>query len=113
MARRREPSHPPSDPDPVRISGVALPGDNQPGRAQLGGALLLGLVLVGSGLYLWRRPHSSADNSGDDQASSAAAPGALLSADAGVIVGSAALDAAASSPVALSEPRVLSCQDRG
>jgi hypothetical protein len=111
---RREPSHPPSDPDPVRISGVALGADDRPGRAQLGGALLLGLVLVGSGLYLWRRPpHSSSESSGEDPVSAAAAPGALVGGDAGLAAGFAAVDAGSSSPVSLSEPRVLSCQDRG
>jgi len=111
---RREPSHPPSDPQPLRVSGIAFGQDDRPGRLQLGAALLLGLVLVASGLYLWRKPHAtSPDSSTDDPASAALPPSGLLGGDAGTITGASVADAGGASPVALSEPRVLACQDRG
>jgi hypothetical protein len=110
---RREPSHPPSDPQPLRASGIAFGQDDRPGRLQLGAALLVGLVLVASGLYLWRRPHSNPDASTDDPGSAVLSPAGGLTGDAGTITGALAGDAAGASPVALSEPRVLACQDPG
>ncbi len=114
MPARREPSHPPSDPHPSRVSGLSLAGDEGPGRLQLGAALLLGLVLVASGLYMWRRPRS-VDASADDTAAASASGMAALGAigDAGLVLGAFAPDAGGSSAVALTEPRVLTCQDRG
>lgn len=109
MVAPREPSHPPSDPQPARASRLALAGDDRPGRLQLGAALLAGLVMVGSGLYMWRRPHTEAQG---DEASAAASAAAALG-DAGLIVGAPGVDAGTSSPVVLSEPRVLACQDPG
>ncbi|HEX8792565.1 MAG TPA: hypothetical protein VF765_16570 [Polyangiaceae bacterium] len=110
MGRPTEPSHPPSDPLPARASGALFPQDDRPARAQLVAALLFGLVLVASGLYLWRRPRASTDDSGNDLPAASAVP--ILAGDAGAIVGAAG-DAGASAPVALSEPRVLGCHDRG
>lgn len=110
---RREPSHPPSDPHTVRVSGIAFGQDDRPGRLQLGAALLLGLVLVASGLYLWRRPHSSADSSADDPAAALLPSAGALAGDAGMITGALGAEAGSPSQVALSEPRVLACQDSG
>jgi len=110
MARPTEPSHPPSDPLPARASGALFPQDERPARAQLVAALLFGLVLVASGLYLWRRPHTSTDDAGNDMPAASAVP--ILAGDAGVITGAAG-DGGAQTPVALSEPRVLGCHDRG
>jgi hypothetical protein len=110
MARPTEPSHPPSDPLPARASAALFPQDDRPARTQLVAALLFGLVLVASGLYLWRRPRAASDESGSDTPAASAVP--ILAGDAGAIVGAAA-DAGAQGPVALSEPRVLGCHDRG
>ena len=113
MPPRRESSRPPSDPQPLRESGHALGGDERPSRAQLAAALAVGLVLAGSGLYLWRRPHTVAPEQATEAAS--AAPSASVEGGpGGPIVGAAGADAGAgSSPILLSEPRVLACQDRG
>ena len=110
MAEPREPSHPPSEPHPALARvGNLFAGEDRPVRIQLVAALLLGLVLVASGLYLWRRPRSGADATGSDTAS------ALTGADdAGAVATSpSTIDAAGSSPVALSDPRVIACHDRG
>lgn len=107
MARPTEPSHPPSDPLPARASGALFPQDDRPARTQLVAALLFGLFLVASGLYLWRRPRMASDDTGSDAPAASALP-----IHAGAIVG-AASDAGAQAPVALSEPRVLGCHDRG
>jgi hypothetical protein len=94
-----------------RASGLDLGGDDRPGRLQLGAALLLGLVLVASGLYMWRRPRST-EGQADDTA--ATAPSAMASpGDAGAILGAFPAEAGAASGVAITEPRVLACQDRG
>jgi hypothetical protein len=85
-------------------------GDEGPGRLQLGTALLLGLVLVAAGLYMWRRPRS-AEASTDDTSAAAPAPSTGLG-DAGVVIGAFTAEAG-SSAVAITEPRVLACQDRG
>ncbi len=77
-------------------------------------AFVLGLVLVGSGLYLWRRPQAPADSAAGEAASASAGSLAILAPDGGAAGASAAADSGASSPpVALSEARVISCQDRG
>jgi hypothetical protein len=110
MPARREPSHPPSEPHPSRVSGLDL-GDDRPGRLQLGAALLVGLVLVASGLYMWRRPRST-ESAADDTASAAPSAGGSL-ADAGFISAAAPVEAGSPSGVAITEPRVLGCQDRG
>jgi hypothetical protein len=92
-----------------------LGDDERPGRTQLAAALLLGLVLVAGGLYLWRRPHSAPDGSADESSSSGLSPaGGVGGGDAGMMItGANPVDAGSSSPVALSEARVLACQDRG
>jgi hypothetical protein len=114
MAERREPSRPPSDPHPALARGGSfLGGEDRPVRLQLVGALLLGLVLVASGLYLWRRPRAPADTSSAEPAASMASPvlaAGVFPGDAGAA--SAAPDAGGSG-VALSDARVLVCQDRG
>jgi hypothetical protein len=79
--------------------------DDRPVRLQLVLALALGVVLVASGLYLWRRPHSSADGAATESAASSAEMD-----DAGAVAPS--LDAAPP-PVSLSEARVIGCHDRG
>jgi len=117
MAEPREPSHPPSDPHPVLArASLFLGGDERPVRVQLVAALLLGLVLVATGLYLWRRPRTTADTSGTDtpagSAAASADPGVVVAAPPGAI-GAAATGAAASGPVSLSDTRVLACHDRG
>ncbi len=111
MLDHREPSHPPSDPHPAltRGSGAGFPVDDRPARGQLAAALVLGVVLVGTGLYLWRRPHSPADA----MASEALAASASAAALEGAAIISAAPDAGPPAPVKLSDMRVLACQDRG
>jgi hypothetical protein len=63
---------------------------------------------------MWRKPRS-ADASADDSPTAAASAAAGLggAGDAGLIVGAGSPEAGASSPVALTEPRVLACQDKG
>jgi hypothetical protein len=111
----RQPSHPPSDPLPAvaaaRASSARLGPDERPVRIQLFAALLLGLVLVASGLYLWRRPHTAADGSSTPEVGSAAS--LLAGGDAGAITVGTTADAGTDGAVALSDPRVLVCQDRG
>jgi hypothetical protein len=110
MADRREPSHPPSDPRPAVISrGGLFAVEERPVRVQLFAALALGLVLVGTGLFLWRRPHVSEEARAAEAAASASASAQAATA---VIAPSAAAPTSAM-PVALSEPRVLGCHDRG
>lgn len=106
----RDTSHPPSEPHPSfsrsRPPAPSMALEDRPVRVQLIVALVLGLVLVATGL-LWRRPRTSAEG-----AVAEAGPAA----DAGgPDDGSAHLSAidAAPPPVALSEPRVLGCHDRG
>ena len=81
--------------------------DDRPARAQLAAALFLGVALVGSGLYLWRRPHASPD------ATSSAAVAASAAMDGTAIIVSATPDAGSAAPVKLSDVRVIACQDRG
>jgi hypothetical protein len=113
MADRREPSHPPSDPHPALArAGSLFAAEDRPVRVQLIAALLFGLVLVASGLYLWRRPHSSPDVASTEPASSGASvPALAVLGDAGVAMISP--EAGSSGPVSVSEARTLACQDRG
>ncbi len=99
-----------------RASGLDLAENDRPGRLQLGAALLLGLVLVASGLYMWRRPRSesAADDTSTAAASASPATGTTGAiGDAGAIFGALPAEAGAASGVAITEPRVLACQDRG
>jgi hypothetical protein len=110
MADKQQPSLPPSDP---RQSTAPFAGRRddldgaRPTRAVLVGAAVFGFALVGSGIYLWRRPHPPAEGEG---AAALAAPSA-----------SAADEAAPApvappqppSPVTLSDARVTGCHDRG
>jgi hypothetical protein len=107
----REPSHPPSDPQPILARGPGLGAGANPSRGQLAAALLAGLVLVGSGLYVWRRPRPPASSVDEAAASASASADAAGSGDR--IAAAAPSGSASSSPVAMSEPRVLACQDRG
>jgi hypothetical protein len=110
MPEHRESSHPPSDPHPAltRGSAAGFAVDDRPARAQLAAALFLGVVLVGSGLYLWRKPHDSPDASSNPALSASTA-----STDGAAIIVSAIPDAGSAAPVKLSDVRVLACQDRG
>jgi hypothetical protein len=108
MIGNHEPSHPPSDPHVFGRSAGDLLGsrtDDRALRVRIGAAVLVGIVLIASGLYLWRRPHAPAEASVDDAASAfamaAEAPPPAPQPDAG------------SSPVAMSDARVLGCHDRG
>ncbi len=102
-------ARPPSDPRPTRArsSGDGFPTADPPPRAQLIGAAVLGVVLIGSGLYLWRRPHNAADLS----AAAAPSASALMVEDARAP--EAMLDAGGASSVTLSEARILACHDKG
>ncbi len=95
-----------------RRTGV-LAAEDRPGRAQLVFGLLLGLLLLASGLYVWHRPHASADGVASDAPSGSASEDLLRDArDAAVRV--AAVDAGvAEPPVVVSETRALGCHDRG
>lgn len=113
MADRRDTSHPPSDPHPAIVRGASaasLLGDDRPLRVQLFAALLLGLVLVASGLYLWRRPAAQGETASSDVPAAGSAL-AAIAVEAGAAAAQA--DAGAPSPVTLSDPRVLACQDKG
>jgi hypothetical protein len=105
----REPSHPPSDPRPVRMrsSGDGFPAADQPARAQLIVTTLLGLILVASGLYLWRRPRTDVD-----AREAALAPASALAVE-DARAPSGLPDAGGPWPVTVSEPRVVACHDRG
>ncbi len=96
-----------------RASGLDLGSDDRPGRLQLGAALLLGLVLVASGLYMWRRPRSHETDGQNDDTAAAAVSASPSPGDAGAILGAFPAEAGAASGVAITEPRVLACQDRG
>jgi hypothetical protein len=109
MPDSREPSHPPSDPHPALVRGL-FAVEERPMRVQLIAALVLGLVLVGTGLFLWRRPHVPAEAQAAAEAASASASAALAQA---VITPGPSASAAPVGPVALSEPRVVACHDRG
>jgi hypothetical protein len=124
MPDAREPSHPPSEPQPplVRSLGDAAGAlADRPVRIQLFVAALLGLVLVATGLYLWRRPQSGleAAEGGAASATSAAAMTSstdVLLADAGIAAAVAAQlhpDAGVVNGVAISDARVVGCHDKG
>jgi hypothetical protein len=112
MREHRESSHPPSDPHPAltRGSGAGFAVDDRPARAQLAAALLLGVMLVGGGLYLWRKPHASADATSSEALAASASAAAM---EGAVAIVSATADSGALAPVKLSDVRVLACQDRG
>jgi hypothetical protein len=103
-------SRPPSDPRPARAksSGDGFPAEDRPPRAQLIGAAVLGVALVSSGIYLWRRPHTSPDGAVGDAVPSASA---LAVVDARAPT--ALLDAGGPAPVTVTEARVLACHDKG
>jgi hypothetical protein len=82
---------------------------DRPARIQMFVALGLGFVLVAIPLYLWRRPRAETDPvTGSAEAKAAVV---LTLAEAGAAFAPA--DAGASSPVALSEPKVSECHDPG
>jgi hypothetical protein len=68
---------------------------------------VIGVLLIASGLYLWRRPHRSADTL------TAAAPPASAMAVEDARAPEALLDAGGPSPVKVSEARILACHDKG
>jgi hypothetical protein len=69
---------------------------------------LLGVVLVASGLYLWRRPHTPSDS-----LSGEVTPATSSSTATEAVGIASAVEAGPPSSVRLSDPRILSCQDRG
>lgn len=105
---QRQPSHPPSEPTTANRAGVGAATSDRPVRLQLFVALLVGLVLVATGLYLWRRPSARAE--ADEAAAASASASASAAAQA-----SAAPPADAGPPngVALSDPHIVACHDRG
>jgi hypothetical protein len=109
MTGSPDPSHPPSDPRPVVKRGgfISRAAQDRSVRVEFAVALLAGLVLFATGLYLWRRPHAPAESSAVDVAPPASSPASVASTPI------ASGGAAGSSPVALSDPRVLGCHDRG
>jgi hypothetical protein len=119
MAETREPSHPPSEPQPalLRNDGGGVDGrdpSDRPVRIQLFVALLLGLVLVATGLYLWRRPRAAPEASALENAADSGVSSAILAlADGGVVSAVAQVEAGTSSGVSVSDPRVVSCHDKG
>lgn len=115
MAETREPSHPPSEPQPaLRADGGGGDPSDRPVRIQLFIALLLGLVLVATGLYLWRRPRAAPEASVADGAGDGGAPSSSLAlADGGVVAAVAQVEAGASSGPSLADPRIVSCHDKG
>ena len=116
MGDTREPSHPPSEPQPTLLRASDAGGDpsDRPVRIQLFVALLLGLVLVATGLYLWRRPRSLPEASAGDAADGGASSLAgLASAEGGVAAAAAQVDAGGAGALSLSEPRIVSCHDKG
>jgi hypothetical protein len=110
MADKQQPSLPPSDP---RQSTAPFAGRRddldaaRPTRAALIGAAVFGFALVGSGIYLWRRPHPPA---GSEGASALAAPSSSAVDEA---VPAPVVPPAPPSPVTLSDARVTGCHDRG
>jgi hypothetical protein len=109
MPEGRDQPYPPSDPRPAIARGalVSRAAQDRSVRARLALALAAGLVLVASGLYLWRRPPAPSDV----PATEVTAVSPLSVGDAGSPI--AAVDAGSSSPVALSDARVVACHDRG
>ena len=84
--------------------------DDRSVRAQVAAALLVGFVLVAVGLYMWRRPRHSAEPSAADLAALESASAAV---DLAAVPPAVASTADSSSPVKLSDARVLGCHDRG
>jgi hypothetical protein len=119
----REPSHPPSEPQPPLIRSISDAAGglaDRPVRIQLFVAALLGLVLVATGLYLWRRPRAALESAEGGSASAAAVAASssneLLLADAGIAAAVAAQlqpDNSVVNGVAISDARVLGCHDKG
>jgi hypothetical protein len=109
MPEGRDQPYPPSDPRPAIARGglVSRAAQDRSVRARLALALAAGLVLVASGLYLWRRPPAPADV----LATEVTSVSPLSVGDAGSPI--VAVDAGSSSPVALSDARVVACHDRG
>ena len=102
---------PPSDPRPFRVrdgSRSAVPLDDRLMRGQLAAALLLGAGLLGSGIYLWRHPRSVAEAEVGEAAGTSDIAGAAPFGPP-----RPSLEAGAAPFIALSEPRVLGCHDRG
>jgi hypothetical protein len=120
----REPSHPPSEPQPPLIRSISDAAGglaDRPVRIQLFVAALLGLVLVATGLYLWRRPRAALESAEGGTAIAAAAAASttsndLLLADAGIAAAVAAQlqpDNSVVNGVAISDARVVGCHDKG
>jgi len=112
MAEPREPSHPPSDPYPSlgRARGGRFGDEPRAPRAQLVVGAVLGVVLLGVGLFLWRRPHSSVEGA-SGEAEGPLATRVLGPGDAGL---QTVFDAGRlADPVLLSEARTVACHDRG
>jgi hypothetical protein len=101
--------HPPSDPRPLIARGgiVSRAAQDRSLRTQFAMALVVGIVLVGSGLYLWRRPRAPAEAQTAEAAASAAFKGdeVVSSVSTPTPTGLA--------PISLSDARVLACQDPG
>ena len=109
MAGPRDPSHPPSDPRPLLgRGGFARLSPERPFRAEITGALVLGLLLVASGLYVWRRPHKTADPAPDE-----ALPTPLVAAPAASGLPAASSSPGRPAPVTLTNARILACHDLG
>jgi hypothetical protein len=108
MAGPRDSFQPPSDPRPGTGRGGEMSHavEDRSLNTQLAVALFAGLALFASGLYLWRRPQAPADPMSTE------APSAPASA-AAAVASIAVADAGSSSPVLLSDTRVLACHDRG
>jgi len=109
-ARQGEPPQPPSDPRPFRARDgrSALPPlDDRLMRVQLAAALLLGVGLVGGGIYLWRHPRNVAAQEGDVSGPSDSASAAVIGPPP------SSVEAGSARSIALSEPRILGCHDRG
>ncbi len=116
MTEPREPSHPPSDPQPslARRRASSFAAEDRPLRAPLVAALLLGLLLLASGLYVWHRPHVPGDGASSDGRSGLASDDASGPLDDGGGMRTAVVDAGGVPPsVVVSEVRTLGCHDRG
>jgi hypothetical protein len=114
----REPSHPPSEPQPalVRETTDKATGSDRTARLQLFGAMLLGLLLVAAGLYLWRRPRTGAADASPAEASSVVevASVQVSAPDSGIAAAVAQVSTTASlNGLSLSDARVVSCHDKG
>jgi hypothetical protein len=115
MVDKPPPSLPPSDPRQPAVGPFAprVPRDefvagDRPARAVLVGAVVFGLVLVGTGIYLWRRPRGPQDSGGE-----AAQAASASSAADDAVPPPVAAEVLPPTPVTLSEARILGCHDRG